>query len=71
MEPAFCALSKTLEEHGRRGPSIVFTDNPVRDKAFFMDKFSSLRENQERLDKIAKEMNGLRRTLLDSHGGWK
>ena len=57
LEPALNAMRCTLEEQGKEGPRIVFSDNPARDKAFLMKELPSLRKTQDELDQFAAQLN--------------
>jgi type VI protein secretion system component VasK len=57
LDPALTAMSKTMQEHGQKGPSIAFTNNPSHDKEFLMQKFESLRKKQAELDAFASKLN--------------
>ena len=57
LEPSLSAMKRTLEEHGKEGPALAFTDNPSRDKQFLLENFASLQRSQEELDRIAAELN--------------
>lgn len=57
LDPALTAMSKTIEEHGQKGPEIAFTDKPSQDRPFLMSKFDSLRKKQAELDKLLAALN--------------
>jgi hypothetical protein len=57
LDPALDAMKETQQELGQQQPRLVTTDNPKGDKAYYMEKFESVRKTQRELDRIAGEMN--------------
>jgi len=57
LEPALEAMKTTQVQHGKEQPSIAFTDNPSRDRAFLLGQFDSLRETQAKLNSFAAMIN--------------
>lgn len=57
MRPALEAMKQTQAQYGQSGPKIVMTDNPTKDRDFFMAMFPSVRKTQDHLDKVAVARN--------------
>jgi hypothetical protein len=52
MKPAISAFLDTAKKYGQQEPSLVFTDKPDADKAFFFAQFPSLRAQQAVFDSL-------------------
>lgn len=54
MVAAFESFLKTTNEYGYPPMKLMFTDNPTRDKAFLLNMFPSLNEQQRKFDSSAR-----------------
>lgn len=50
MKPSLEAYRNTSTAFGFAHPTTIYTDNPMRDRVFFLGEFESLRNEQARLD---------------------
>ena len=58
FRPSLTAFAKTLQAYGQPDVELVFTDNVVGDKRFYLEMFPSLRVAQQRLDAITNAGTG-------------
>lgn len=52
FRPSLIAFAKTVQAYGQPDVDLVYTDNVVGDRQFYLDQFPSLREAQNRLDNL-------------------